>query len=247
MDKDEQWVCNDILVKNSTIKKAEDFLVSESNANSVIIENCTLDQLPEAGEPLFKWKGADDQSDVLNGITIRNVIYSHAWDIDGNGYITVDGFNGLGTTSWTIENCYTTNEYTNDTLDVIPDFPSFVFEGSADDLWTDRANFDYTFKDLLFQGNNNAGDPRWWDDSVNNEELAADAGFTLYPNPTNGQIFIEVSQATTLAIFNLAGQIMIQERIETNRERMNISDLPKGLYIVRSLEGIGTAKKLIIE
>jgi hypothetical protein len=157
---DDAWMCNDILMENSTISHTEQFLQSRNNSNTVIIRNCTLDVLPKTGKQLFRWR-TGGQNNVLNGITLQNIIISHAWDMEVTGSVVIDGFDGLGETSWTIENCYATSEYSNQGKDTIVGFPTAVYAGTADELWVDRANGDYNILDGTFAGLGTAGDPRW--------------------------------------------------------------------------------------
>ncbi|NQU85168.1 MAG: T9SS type A sorting domain-containing protein [Mariniphaga sp.] len=154
------WICNDILIKNSTISRTQQFLQSRNNSNSVVIENCTLNETPKTGKQIFRWRESG-QDNVLNGITLKNVIWSHGWDMDATGGVGVDGFDGLGETSWTIENCYATSEFNTEGKDTIVGFPNVAYSGTADELWVDRANGDYNFLDMAFAGKSDAGDPRW--------------------------------------------------------------------------------------
>jgi len=245
MDKD-SWMCNDIVVKNSTIRETEYFLISRNNTNSVLIENCTFDAMPETGRPWFRWR-EPGQNNILNGITLKNVIYSHAWDVDVTGSVATDGFDGLDSTTWTIENCYATNEYNNVGEDTIQGFPNVMFNGTADDLWNDRANFDYTFKDSTFAGNGNAGDPRWHGATTSTDDLTLKDEILLYPNPANGEVYVKISEPTTLGIYDMAGNLLIQQKINASKEAINISNLATGLYIVKSMDGLRGAIKLMVK
>lgn len=59
----------------------------------------------------------------------------------------------------------------------------------------------------------------------------------IYPNPTKGQLAIEIidmenSMTGNLTIFNLRGQIIAKEQISSNRTSIDISSEPKGTYIL---------------
>jgi len=68
--------------------------------------------------------------------------------------------------------------------------------------------------------------------------------FSVYPNPTNGDLNISVSNNSTVRLFDLTGQL-INTSISTNTS-WNISDLDNGVYIL-SIEnnGVITTKKVI--
>lgn len=155
------WQCNDIRIENSTISKAITLFTSRNNSNSIIIDGCTINEAPEVGRPMFRWREAG-QDNVTNGITISNTIWGHSWDLTATPTYLVDGFDGMGTTNWIIVNTYASSEFTFDPAkDAIPGFPSVTYTGLVTDLWTDPYNSIFEFKDLGFAGKGDSGDPRW--------------------------------------------------------------------------------------
>jgi len=68
--------------------------------------------------------------------------------------------------------------------------------------------------------------------------------FSVYPNPTNGELNISVSNNSTVRLFDLTGKL-INSSVTTNTS-WNISDLDNGIYIL-SIEnnGVITTKKVI--
>ncbi|MEM6317024.1 MAG: T9SS type A sorting domain-containing protein [Bacteroidota bacterium] len=67
----------------------------------------------------------------------------------------------------------------------------------------------------------------------------------LYPNPARAEIFLDyenITSATTIEIFDLLGQRVIQQVLTNNR--INISDLDRGLYhlVVRTGTEVSTQK-----
>lgn len=155
------WICNEISIKNSTISKAIMFLNSRNNSNSITIDGCTLNEIPEKGRQMFRWREAG-QDNVLNGITISNTIWGHGWNTTGDVDYMVDGYDGMGSTNWIIINTYTTSDfgYAVD-KEQIPGFPSFLYSGSTIQLWTDPYQSVFMFKDTGFAGKSDAGDPHW--------------------------------------------------------------------------------------
>ena len=62
------------------------------------------------------------------------------------------------------------------------------------------------------------------------DEPAGDAGFQLYPNPCNGILTILGVQAGEYRIANLLGQTLNTGCIDTEKQQINVSALPDGLY-----------------
>jgi len=155
------WACNNILIKNTTISKAQMLFTSKNNTNTFVIDGCTISEAPENGRQMFRWREAG-QDNVAEGISITNTIWGHGWNMTGGDVYTVDGFDGLANTNWIIINTYATGDFgIADGKDAIPGFPSFTYSGMAADLWTDPYNSTFNFKDIGFAGKSDSGDPRW--------------------------------------------------------------------------------------
>jgi hypothetical protein len=157
------WQCNDILIENSTISKTVAFIQSRNNSNSLTIEGCTVNESPEAGRRMFRYR-EPGQDNVLNGIRISNTIWGHGWDVANDGSYLIDGYDGLGSTSFILTNNYATSEFGFDVAggaDEIPGFPSATYPGLVTDLWTDPYNAVFEIKDQGFSGKSDSGDPRW--------------------------------------------------------------------------------------
>lgn len=155
------WMCNEILIQNSTISKTKMFLTSRNNSNSITIDGCTLSEVPEKGRQMFRWRESG-QSEVLNGITITNTIWGHGWNMDGEEDYLVNGFDGLESTNWNIVNTYATSDFGYaEGKNEIPGFPSVTYSGTAAELWTSPYMSIFDFKDTGFAGKSDSGDPRW--------------------------------------------------------------------------------------
>ncbi|MFH2142739.1 MAG: T9SS type A sorting domain-containing protein, partial [Bacteroidota bacterium] len=71
--------------------------------------------------------------------------------------------------------------------------------------------------------------------------------FNVFPNPNDGKFTIyvpEFDNNTTIAVYNLVGEIIIIDQIYSNFSTFDMSDLTKGVYIVNVND---IKKKLIIE
>ncbi len=63
------------------------------------------------------------------------------------------------------------------------------------------------------------------------------AAFTVYPNPTNGVLFVETVCTPSLPdqfyrINNLMGQTVIAGQITAENQQINVSSLPQGMYFI---------------
>jgi hypothetical protein len=72
--------------------------------------------------------------------------------------------------------------------------------------------------------------------------------FTVYPNPTNGVLFVQTLRATSLPgetyrITNLMGQTLMTGQITSETEQINVSGLPDGMYFITVG---GTTRKFVV-
>jgi endonuclease I/chitodextrinase len=73
-------------------------------------------------------------------------------------------------------------------------------------------------------------------------------GFTVFPNPTNGNtIYIKTTESSTLNIYNILGQIVKSATITRGKNSIDISNLSKGVFIVRMHSGRTTFSKKLIK
>jgi hypothetical protein len=157
------WQCNDILIEHSTISKTVAFIQSRNNSNTLKIDGCTINESPQTGRRMFRYR-EPGQDNVLNGITITNTIWGHAWDMANEGIYLIDAYDGLGNTTFILSNNYATSEFGFDVAggkDALAGFPSVTYSGLVTDLWTDPYNAVFEIKDPGFAGKGDAGDPRW--------------------------------------------------------------------------------------
>ena len=75
---------------------------------------------------------------------------------------------------------------------------------------------------------------------INEKEIS------IFPNPATAEITISVpSQARfQIEVFNLLGEIVVKKQ---NQKKIDISELPKGLYIVKLYQGQNTYKEKLIK
>lgn len=95
----------------------------------------------------------------------------------------------------------------------------------------------------------------FWNDSLltsisKNEIILDGLSMMMYPNPTEGQVYIQVSGIDERAsnqlidIYSLQGKLVKQYKLKQEVQVLNLSDLEKGIYFVR----VGNAvKKLVVQ
>jgi len=79
--------------------------------------------------------------------------------------------------------------------------------------------------------------------------------YLLYPNPTNGIVYLDLlkndDSIQQVNFYNMMGKLILSQSpngISSNQISFNLSDQPKGLYMVELIgENTRSVKKLIIE
>ena len=66
----------------------------------------------------------------------------------------------------------------------------------------------------------------------------------IYPNPTTGKFFIESKfLSDEIKILNLAGEVLYKNTLNAEKTEIDISNLPAGMYIVKTKGKIGKVIK----
>ncbi len=81
-------------------------------------------------------------------------------------------------------------------------------------------------------------------------DLSRDYGMNFYPNPTSGNLSIELpsdnagSYGSSIEIYNLTGKPIYQLKNISGKSDIDLSNLPTGLYILKICDGntVRTAK-----
>ena len=60
----------------------------------------------------------------------------------------------------------------------------------------------------------------------------------LWPNPTSGQINVEVATATAIEVFDILGRSVAKHQLMSGRHRLDLGAFPEGLYFVKSENGM---------
>jgi hypothetical protein len=68
---------------------------------------------------------------------------------------------------------------------------------------------------------------------------ATEVGLRIYPNPTNGVLFVETRLIASLpatneySITNLMGQTVLTGSLNADTQQIDVSRLPNGMYLIR--------------
>ena len=81
------------------------------------------------------------------------------------------------------------------------------------------------------------------------EENDNDQSVSIFPNPAHDRFTISADfPFTRVSVVNLLGQEVIVKEVTGNRTDINVSELPKGIYLVKIMDGKEwMARKIIIE
>lgn len=145
---------NNIKLTNSTFNKVLWGINSKNNSETIQIEGCTFANFNN----YFRYQ---NNTNVTNGISIKNSIFGHAWDETqvATTFTTTGIYQGLTSTSFDVGNCYTTSDII--WAVEVPNLTPATYSKGQNDLWVDPQNNDFNFKDKSFIGRITAGDPRW--------------------------------------------------------------------------------------
>ena len=145
-------IVDNIHFKNSTFYKIERGMTSKSSSTSILIENSTFNEVPEATRYLIDYSS----NNVTGGIQVKNSIFGVGKSVSGD-----TGVKGIRAGSGTLvssSGSYVTSDYVS-TGNAIPGL--MVYSGTIFDLFQAPRTGDFTIKDANFAGAASAGDPRW--------------------------------------------------------------------------------------
>lgn len=72
------------------------------------------------------------------------------------------------------------------------------------------------------------------------------ASVNLFPNPSNGNMFVTFAENTTIEIFDVLGNVVFSQEIVTNNEELDLSALSNGSYYARISNDKNSVTKNII-
>jgi len=152
---------DNIIIRNTTIYKAEKIITSRNNSTSVLIENCTINEAPLGNGSSYYIDYSTNTTPitlftVANGITINNCIFGI-----GKASSGARNIRGIRTNAATIINA-SNNHRTFDQVSLGNDIPSIAtYSKTSLELFMDPFNGNFKIIDGTFPARNTSGDPRW--------------------------------------------------------------------------------------
>jgi hypothetical protein len=154
---------DNFILKNSTFNRCQSGITSRTNSKSILIESCTFSNFitTETGTPILNYRGTSGNTDVANGVSIRNSIFGPGWNDPKKTTLNIKGKAGLANTAVDVSGTYVTSDWDFVAGSDIPGFRSLLYSGKQEDLWVNPAANNFNFKDTGFSGRFSTGDPRW--------------------------------------------------------------------------------------
>ncbi|MCG8410663.1 MAG: T9SS type A sorting domain-containing protein, partial [Bacteroidales bacterium] len=75
------------------------------------------------------------------------------------------------------------------------------------------------------------------------------SGIKMYPNPVKEKLFIELTDNANcvISIYNIQGEVLLSKKANSQRETIDLSLLPNGVYFVRIRDPRNTIVHKIIK
>lgn len=88
------------------------------------------------------------------------------------------------------------------------------------------------------------------EETFNQEESAALHGHYIYPNPTDGIVYVKVSSSNirSIVVSNMAGRILMSQDFNSDMAQIDLSSYSKGMYMIQVVTDTDTfVEKLILK
>ena len=181
----------------------------------------TLPALPSANANLLALQGT--LKIQANGSTTAGVDYD---TMQVTGLLDVIDINGA---TLDVTGLYTPAVFT--TIDIITTNTTAGSEGAVVGSFASVVGLPAKWAVVINPGLGNKAQ-LVYDPSLGNAQFA-DFKFSVYPNPTSGQLNLSAAQnISKVALFNILGQRVLSETIDANQRQLNISNLQKGVYVM---------------
>ena len=72
-------------------------------------------------------------------------------------------------------------------------------------------------------------------------QVTTGTSIKVYPNPATDQIVVENLNGGELSILNVNGSVMIRQNVVNNKTTIDVSSLPGGVYILKTVNNANTA------
>jgi sugar lactone lactonase YvrE len=180
-----------------------------------------------------------------------------AGSVDGTGVAA--RFNAPGSVACdSIGNLYVADENNNEirkmiiSTTVVTTLAGSTTAGSADGTGT-AARFNLPSgvacgaNGSLYVADRKNHEIRKMDNTTGINEMYNSIRFTVYPNPSNGIVFLSSERIiSSFEIINSLGKEVYSSRVDSNKSEIDLNDQPKGIYFLRIKVGNDVATKKII-
>ena len=89
------------------------------------------------------------------------------------------------------------------------------------------------------------------DDSIHLTNLSVDEqsllNVKLYPNPTSGQLSIEAGEMTSVSVYDLVGQCLMQMPAKDGQATLDMSPLQNGIYLIKVSTANGSMMQRVVK
>ena len=165
--------------------------------------------------------------DVDSNFTSAGYSAPHLVDIDGEYHLYIGSFTG------SIYHYNNIDGNLGGNFNLVNNIEQNILEGAKTALCIKDINNDQ-IPDMIL-GNYCGGLSYFNGDTLttNIQENYASNNLLIYPNPTNGDIFVQSKMMGILNIYNVLGQLLISEEKNIRNYKVNTNRLPKGVYIIK--------------
>jgi len=182
------------------------------------------------------------------GVDVQTACDSYTW-IDGNTY-TESNFNSqfsilnsLGCDSTVTLNLTINHSVTfYDTLTIDSNELPYDYYGNSID---GQGNF--TFEGTTSEGCDSTTHLFVIVNQVGIGDVLTADGITIFPNPTSGMLTIRGNGLKRVEVMDVVGHAMLVVECQRDSERVDLSELPQGAYVVRIATKNGTAVKRVVK
>ncbi len=86
-----------------------------------------------------------------------------------------------------------------------------------------------------------------WDGNLSTN-TASPLDFTVFPNPAKERfVYISATQELDAIIYNVLGKEVLRQQLNTNKKKIDVSQLSKGVYLIKLSSDSGTITKKLIK
>ena len=152
----------------------------------------------------------------------------HCVDINGEYHLYVGSFTG------TIYHYDSIDGNLNNSFNLVSSSQQNIDEGAITALCIEDLNNDQ-IPDMIL-GNYCGGLSYFVGDTLTtniNGTHLYNKNLLVYPNPTNDNLFIQSRKSGEIKMYNVLGKLVLSKEKETNNCKINVSNLSKGVYVIK--------------